>query len=210
MLTEPFNRVTSLTPMGANTLVPRSPNQYLGNVVYDFTEYGGDTMLCMLKSCSKCGGDLILEDGDWRCLQCARYYYGEREDPVAEPEPRSNPFSTWEHPKEESADSRRAALAVDCADSSDGGVDPLRDGTNGYTTRSPRNVNSFIGAKSAADAKWWTRNKQTIEYIEQGLSVHQISQLVDRGQRQIRAVKERLVDLRGRPLGIEYEQSHAI
>ncbi len=32
-------------------------------------------MLCQLKSCGKCGGDLVQDTGDWRCWQCGRYYY---------------------------------------------------------------------------------------------------------------------------------------
>ena len=33
----------------------------------------------------KCTGDLLLEDDEWRCLQCGRYYYPEC-SPVAEEE----------------------------------------------------------------------------------------------------------------------------
>ena len=29
-----------------------------------------------LKACARCGGDLHLDDTDWQCLQCGRYYYG--------------------------------------------------------------------------------------------------------------------------------------
>ena len=28
-----------------------------------------------LKACAKCKGDLVLDDGDWLCLQCGTYYY---------------------------------------------------------------------------------------------------------------------------------------
>ena len=28
-----------------------------------------------LKGCTKCQGDLVLDDGDWLCLQCGTYYY---------------------------------------------------------------------------------------------------------------------------------------
>ncbi len=28
-----------------------------------------------LKACTKCGGDLAVDDGDWLCLQCGTYYY---------------------------------------------------------------------------------------------------------------------------------------
>ena len=27
------------------------------------------------KACVKCRGDLVLDEGDWLCLQCGRYYY---------------------------------------------------------------------------------------------------------------------------------------
>ena len=32
-------------------------------------------MLCVLQGCIKCGGDLVLDDSDWRCVQCSKYYY---------------------------------------------------------------------------------------------------------------------------------------
>ena len=38
----------------------------------------------LLKGCVSCGGDLILDDGDWLCLQCGRYYYA-RPKPAALP-----------------------------------------------------------------------------------------------------------------------------
>ena len=28
-----------------------------------------------LGTCLKCKGDLLWEDDEWRCLQCARYHY---------------------------------------------------------------------------------------------------------------------------------------
>ena len=42
-----------------------------------------------------------------------------------------------------------------------------------------------------------------IEYLYKGLSVPEISQLTDRGQRQVRTVRERLVDLRQAALAME-------
>ena len=35
-------------------------------------------MLCLIKSCLRCGGDLVMDEEDWRCVQCAHYYYGGR------------------------------------------------------------------------------------------------------------------------------------
>ncbi len=31
--------------------------------------------LFRFKACRKCRGDLVLEEGDWLCLQCGTYYY---------------------------------------------------------------------------------------------------------------------------------------
>lgn len=31
--------------------------------------------LFRFKACIKCGGDLALDEGDWLCLQCGKYYY---------------------------------------------------------------------------------------------------------------------------------------
>ena len=30
--------------------------------------------LFRFKACTKCGGDLVFDEGDWLCLQCGRYY----------------------------------------------------------------------------------------------------------------------------------------
>ena len=31
--------------------------------------------LFRFKACRKCRGDLVLEEGDWLCVQCGTYYY---------------------------------------------------------------------------------------------------------------------------------------
>ncbi len=41
--------------------------------------------LFRLKACTKCRGDLVLDDGDWLCLQCGTYYYTGLYRPVALP-----------------------------------------------------------------------------------------------------------------------------
>ena len=35
---------------------------------------GERLMLCKLKACWKCAGDLVLDGDEWRCWQCGRYY----------------------------------------------------------------------------------------------------------------------------------------
>ena len=32
----------------------------------------------LLACCPKCQGDLVLDEGDWRCMQCGTYYYPTR------------------------------------------------------------------------------------------------------------------------------------
>ena len=32
-------------------------------------------MAWRFKGCKICRGDLLLEDAEWRCLQCGRYYF---------------------------------------------------------------------------------------------------------------------------------------
>ena len=66
-----------------------------------------------------------------------------------------------------------------------------------YGARSVRNINSVIRAKLVSDQRWGERNRQIIEYLDQGLSIRQIARLVGRGERQIRVVRERLADLHG-------------
>lgn len=43
-------------------------------------------MLCQLKSCVRCHGDLVLEENEWHCFQCGRYCYPtiSRVEPIRE------------------------------------------------------------------------------------------------------------------------------
>ena len=54
----------------------------------------------------------------------------------------------------------------------------------------------MIHAKNTGEERWWVRNKEIIEHLERGLSVREISDMVQWGQRHIRTVRERLADLR--------------
>ena len=154
-------------------------------------------MLCMLKNCSKCAGDLVLEDRDWRCVQCGKYYYGDTADPLMTIRPGQLSADAQAATRNGSArlDSRPTAL-LDTAPAAHTEKAAPRGQREGYRPRSPRNLNSLVEAKAAGEAKWWERNKQVIDYLEQGLSVGAISLLTARGPRQIRIVRERLADLR--------------
>ena len=62
--------------------------------------------------------------------------------------------------------------------------------------RSPRNLNSRIVARDRSDNRWWERNRDVVKYLDQGLTVKEISALVSHGERQVRIIRERLHDLR--------------
>ena len=128
-------------------------------------------MLCLLKNCRKCSGDLILDGDEWRCWQCGQYYYPMSESPDMLEEP-PNP-----------------EMVAAAGEGSFGE-------TKTRVRRSPRNLNSRIVARDRSDNRWWERNRDVVKYLDEGLSVREISGLVSHGERQGRIIRERLRDLR--------------
>jgi hypothetical protein len=129
-------------------------------------------MICSLKSCWKCSGDLVLDEDEWRCWQCGHYYYPKLKLEQALLETRGlSPVPIWTNKKVQSA--------------------PL--GQRGRTTR---HINSLIGAKDRSEERWWVRNQAAIRYLDEGRSTGEISSLVGCGERQIRVIRERLNDSR--------------
>ena len=61
----------------------------------------------------------------------------------------------------------------------------------------------MIRAKQVSDERWWARNREIIGYLDQGLSVREVAKRANRGERQIRVVRERLYDLRAASLGAD-------
>ncbi|MEE8466532.1 MAG: hypothetical protein V3S68_08660 [Dehalococcoidia bacterium] len=61
--------------------------------------------------------------------------------------------------------------------------------------RTMTNINSVIMAKERSENRWWSKNQDIIDRLKQGYSVRDISELVGKGQRQIRGVQERLKDM---------------
>lgn len=144
-------------------------------------------MFCYFKGCTRCDGDLIFDEGDWRCWQCGQYYYAIPdasaeesypqpldEQPTSGPQDSASDYLTGPMPEEEGHRSRR----------------------RGYGARAERNINSVVRAKATSDERWWARNRQIIEYLDRGVSVREVARLVGKGERQIRVVRERLTDLR--------------
>lgn len=136
-------------------------------------------MLCQLKNCRKCLGDLVLEGDEWRCWQCGHYYYPRPERGTlleASPDPLALvPDSSVETPPR------------------------IR------TTRSLRDVNGAIAARDRSDKRWWIRNMEIIRRLDDGCSVKEIAQAIGRGPRQVRVVREKLYDLRSTGIAVEPE-----
>ena len=128
-------------------------------------------MLCKFKGCTKCNGDLVLDGDEWRCWQCGTYYYPK--DPVMD-----LPL--------ESQMSIQELKVSDCE------PEPRRVRAR---RRTMTNINSVIQAKERSESRWWSKNQDIIDRLKEGYSVRDISDLVGKGQRQIRGVQERLKDL---------------
>ena len=124
-------------------------------------------MICQLKSCGKCNGDLVLDGDEWRCWQCGQYYYP---NPLLATLHSDDPLLNEAEPTQE-CKRRRASR------------------------RAARHINSVIVSQHRSDGRWWVKNKVIIGKLQQGLSVREIALQVGRGERQIRVVSERLRDL---------------
>ena len=128
-------------------------------------------MLCKFRGCSKCKGDLVLDGDEWRCWQCGTYYY----------------------PDEPVMDLPLEALQSDLVFQSEASdLIPRRVRAR---RRTMTNIHSVIMAKERSENRWWTKNQEIIDRLKQGYSVRDISELVGKGQRQIRGVQERLKDM---------------
>ena len=121
------------------------------------------------KSCIKCGGDLFVQDGDWGCIQCGRYYYPIADTPLAYPQ-----------------------LTVAA---SDGGNDSRgkRRRTGGLAGR---NINAVVRSQLASTERWQVQNQQVITHLDAGRSVAETAGVLGRDPRQVRNVAERLREIR--------------
>ncbi len=120
-----------------------------------------------------------MDDDEWRCFQCGRIYYPQRSamELLLDPMEVHHPLSTDVSPGEEYLDRKRRKAR-----------------------RSPRRINSAIAAKQRSEEIWWSANQQVIHHLDQGKTVREIAEIVGRGTRQIRMVRERLCDLRSTAL----------
>ena len=130
-------------------------------------------MLCQLKCCQKCEGDLVLDGEEWRCWQCGHYYYPE----TSLPELRVD-------------ESGSVTLIVE-ADPP--GVAHRRRRRSRWAVR---DINRLIVAKDRSEQRWWSRNEHLIKLLDNGQSVKEIALVSGRSERQIRVIREQLNDMR--------------
>ena len=128
-------------------------------------------MECKFKDCAKCKGDLVLDGDEWRCWQCGTYYYPH--EPVMDL-PLEAQMTVHEFQDMDAEPEIRRVRA---------------------RRRTMTNINSVIMAKERSESRWWSKNQDIIDRLKEGRSVRDISELVGKGQRQIRGVQERLKDI---------------
>ncbi len=128
-------------------------------------------MQCRLKECQKCQGDLVLDGEEWRCWQCGHYYYPNEPELIIDT-------------PQQMAMAEEGELA---------GVKPRRRRRSRWAVR---DINNLIVAKDRSEKKWWDRNRDLIQLLDNGKTVKEIAQVVGRSERQIRVIREQLNDLR--------------
>ena len=120
------------------------------------------------KSCSKCGGDLFSQDGEWGCIQCGRYYYPANTEPLDIP-----PIPIEEPVRAVGATRKRMRC---------GGI-------------AGRNINAVVSAQQNRADRWRAKNKQIIACLDEGRSVAETANLLRRNQRQVRNVAAMLREM---------------
>jgi hypothetical protein len=138
-------------------------------------------MLYRLKGCGRCGGDLLQDNDEWRCFQCGHVYYPERT-----PERAQLPLE-W-------------AVVAQAGFASNEKDDRDDDRQRPKVRRSARHLTPDTSVTRFNEERWWDRNQQIISHLDQGLKVREIAEIVGKGPRQIRVVRERLRDLRSENL----------
>ena len=125
--------------------------------------------LWRLKSCGKCGGDLLDTVGELGCIQCGQYYYPKADLPLNYPQLTVTASVAGE-------DNRRKRKRT-------GGI-------------AGRNINSVVQSQLASTQKWLERNQQVITQLESGRTVTETAEASGQKLRQVRLVAERLRDIR--------------
>lgn len=132
-------------------------------------------MLYMFKGCGKCGGDLALSFDEWGCIQCGARYY-----------PKNSATDLQLDP----VDVQQPVTVGSSSNNADSEV------IRPKIRRSARHLSPVLATTRFNEERWWNKNEEVIQHLDQGMKVREIAEIVGRGPRQIRVVRERLRDLR--------------
>ena len=132
-------------------------------------------MLYIFKGCGKCCGDLAMSFDEWSCIQCGTRYYPKNTaiDLQLEPVNLQQPVNVGRSSGDADSEVTRPKIR-----------------------RSARHLNPVLANTKFNEERWWNKNQQVIQHLDQGMKVREIAEIVGRGPRQIRVVRERLRDLR--------------
>ena len=128
-------------------------------------------MLYLFKGCGKREGDPLMDTDEWHCIQCRRVYY-----PARTPEEQQLGRTAFQGSSAICEDSDRPKVR-----------------------RSARHLNPVVAASKSNEEQWLNKNQQVIFHLDQGKKVREIAEIVGKGPRQIRVVRERPRDLRSTP-----------
>ncbi len=128
-----------------------------------------------------------MDDGDWRCVQCGQYYYGQSPDSAT-----GTPREAIENSQPLKEASHREPMA---RPSSSGRASAKRSGGRSRA-KYDRDIGSLIESHATAESKWWERNRHIVDHLDNGLSIAEIAALTSRGKREIRSIRERLFEMR--------------
>ncbi len=132
-------------------------------------------MLYLFKGCGKCGGDLTLSVDEWRCFQCGARYY---------PKPSATDLQL------DPVEIRQPVAAGDSPNGADSELQRPK------IRRSARHLVPVSAETKLNEEQWCNKNQQVIRYLDQGMKIREIAEIVGKGPRQVRVVRERLRDLR--------------
>ena len=124
-------------------------------------------MLYKFKGCGTCGGDLLQDSDEWRCFQCGHVYY---------------PSVPTTELKLEAVAVQEPKFRFEIDE------EPERP----VVRRSARHLNPDHEVTRSNEEKWLEKNRQVIQHLDQGKKVREIAEIVGKGPRQIRVVRERL------------------
>lgn len=133
-----------------------------------------------LKACGKCGGDLKLDENEWRCWQCGHAHYTAVEMSRILEAAKSPPNP----PKEDQPSKTK------------------RRGGRAYG--SVGDHNRQIERRNRAEKHFWEKNKEVIRLFDEGLTLKEVAAIDGRGERRLDVVRREVNARRALKVGDEH------